>query len=70
MQAGGRTGNNKINLFHTDVSTYSGSPSGNLVYSFGSNETFASGTTVNGLSNPNLKWEQTDQTDAGLDLAF
>ena len=66
----GRTGNNKINLFLTDVSTYSGSPAGNLVYSFGSSEAFASGTTVNGLSNPNLQWEQTDQTDIGLDLTM
>lgn len=71
LRAGwGRTGNNKINLFLTDVSTYSGSPSGNLVYSFGSTEAFTSGTTVNGLSNPNLKWEQTDQTDIGLDLTL
>ena len=71
LRAGwGRTGNNKINLFLTDVSTYSGSPSGNLVYSFGANETFYPGTTVNGLSNPNLRWEQTDQTDVGVDLGF
>ena len=71
LRAGwGRTGNNKINLFLTDVSTYSGSPSGNLVYSFGSAEAFYPGTTVNGLSNPNLRWEQTDQTDIGLDLAL
>jgi TonB-dependent starch-binding outer membrane protein SusC len=66
----GRTGNNKIPLFLTDVSTYSGSPSGNLVYSFGNTETFYPGTSVNGLSNPNLKWEQTDQTDIGLDLSL
>jgi TonB-linked SusC/RagA family outer membrane protein len=71
LRAGwGRTGNNKINLFLTDVSTYSGSPSGNLVYSFGSTETFYPGTTVNGLSNPNLRWEQTDQADIGLDLTL
>ena len=71
LRAGwGRTGNNKINLFLTDVNTYSGSPAGNLVYSLGSNERFNSGTSVNGLSNPNLKWEQTDQTDIGLDLTM
>jgi TonB-linked SusC/RagA family outer membrane protein len=71
LRAGwGRTGNNKINLFLTDASTYSGSPAGNLVYSLGSTETFNSGTTVNSLSNPNLKWEQTDQTDIGLDLTM
>ncbi len=71
LRAGwGRTGNNKINLFLTDVNTYSGSPAGNLVYSFGNNESFNSGTSVNSLSNPNLKWEQTDQTDIGLDLTM
>jgi TonB-dependent starch-binding outer membrane protein SusC len=71
LRAGwGRTGNNKINLFLTDVSTYSGNPSGNLVYSFGSTENFYPGTSINSLSNPNLRWEQTDQTDLGLDLAF
>lgn len=64
----GRTGNNRIPLFLTDVNTYSGSPSGNLVYSFGSNEAFNSGTTINTLSNPNLKWELTNQTNVGLDL--
>lgn len=64
----GRTGNNRIPLFLTDVNTYSGNPSGNLVYSFGTNENFSSGTSINTLSNPNLKWELTDQTDVGLDL--
>lgn len=71
LRAGwGRTGNNKINLFLTDALTYSGSPAGNLVYSFGNTESFTSGISVNGISNPNLKWEQTDQTDLGLDLAM
>ncbi len=66
----GRTGNNRINLFLTDASTYSGAPNGNLVYSFGNTETFTAGTTIIGQPNPNLKWEQTDQTDIGLDVAF
>lgn len=66
----GRTGNNKIDLFLTDVNTYSGSSPGNLVYSFGSTEQFYSGTSVNSFSNPNLRWEQTDQTDIGLDLVM
>lgn len=66
----GRTGNNRIPLFLTDVNTYSGNPSGNLVYSFGTTENFSSGTSINTLSNPNLKWELTDQIDLGLDLGL
>ena len=67
----GRTGNNTIPTTGvTSVLTFSGSPNGNLVYSLGTNEGFYPGTTINTLSNPNIKWESTDQTDVGLDLAF
>ncbi|HXB46061.1 MAG TPA: TonB-dependent receptor [Puia sp.] len=67
----GRTGNNNIPTTGiTSVLTYSGSPSGNLVYSLGTNEAFVPGTTIYTLDNPNIRWEQTDQTDAGLDIAF
>ena len=71
LRAGyGRTGNNKIPNFLTSPVTFAGSPTGNLVYSFGNNEAFNVGTTINGLANPNLHWETTDQTDVGLDLGF
>lgn len=67
----GRTGNNTIPTTGvTSVLTFSGSPNGNLVYSLGTNEGFNPGTTINTLSNPNIKWESTDQTDIGLDLGF
>ncbi|MBO9731459.1 MAG: TonB-dependent receptor [Chitinophaga sp.] len=66
----GQTGNNNIPNFLNTAKTYQGTPGGALVYSFGSNETFVSGTTLVTLSNPDLKWEQTTQTDIGLDLAF
>ncbi len=66
----GRTGNNRFALGNTDVYTYSGVPSGSLIYSFGPAEQFVPGTTVATTSNPLLKWEQTDQTDAGIDLGF
>jgi len=67
----GRTGNNTIPTTGvTSVLTFSGSPNGNLVYSLGTNEGFSPGTTINTLSNPNIKWESTDQTDIGLDLGF
>ncbi|SDN05563.1 TonB-dependent receptor [Siphonobacter aquaeclarae] len=67
----GRTGNNSIPTTGvTSVLTFSGNPNGNLVYSLGTNEGFNPGTTINTLANPNIKWETTDQTDIGLDLAF
>jgi len=67
----GRVGNNNIPTTGiTSVLTYGGSPTGNLVYSLGSGEAFTNGTTINTLANPNIKWESTTQTDAGLDLAF
>lgn len=66
----GQTGNNNIPNFLNTAKTYQGTPGGALVYSFGSTETFMSGTTLTTLSNPDLKWEQTNQTDIGIDLAF
>jgi TonB-dependent starch-binding outer membrane protein SusC len=66
----GRTGNNRFGLGKTDVFVYSGTPAGTLVYSFGPSEGFVSGTTVSTISNPFLRWEQTDQTDVGIDLGF
>ncbi|MBD1363123.1 TonB-dependent receptor [Mucilaginibacter sp. ZT4R22] len=66
----GRTGNNRISLTASDVYTFNGSTAGNLVYSFGRNEQFISGTTLITIGNGLLHWETTDQTDAGIDLAF
>lgn len=66
----GQTGNNNIPNFLNTARTYQGTPGGALVYSFGSTESFVSGTTLTTLSNPALKWEQTNQTDIGIDLAF
>lgn len=66
----GQTGNNNIPNFLNTSKTYQGTPGGALVYSLGSTETFISGTTLTTLSNPDLKWEQTNQTDIGIDLAF
>ena len=72
LRAGwGKTGNNSIPTTGiTSVLTFSGSPAGNLVYSLGANEAFNTGTTINTLSNPDIKWESTNQTDVGLDLSF
>ncbi|MBB6131135.1 SusC/RagA family TonB-linked outer membrane protein [Mucilaginibacter lappiensis] len=66
----GRSGNNKFGLTNTQVFAFAGNPAGNLVYSLGQNETFVNGATVASIANPLLKWEQTAQTDAGIDLGF
>ena len=66
----GRTGNNRFNLGSTDVYAYSGVPAGSLIYSFGADEQFVPGTSVISIANPDLRWEETDQTDAGIDLGF
>jgi TonB-dependent starch-binding outer membrane protein SusC len=71
LRAGwGRTGNNSIGNFLTSPTTYGGSPVGNVVYSLGNSEAFVAGVTVNALASPDLRWEQTDQTDIGMDLGF
>jgi TonB-linked SusC/RagA family outer membrane protein len=72
LRAGwGRTGNNSIPTTGiTSVLTFSGSPAGNLVYSLGSGEAFNTGTTINTLANPDIRWETTNQTDIGIDLSF
>lgn len=66
----GQTGNNNIPNFLNTAKVYQGTPAGSLVYTFGSTESFVSGTTLTTLSNPDLQWEQTNQTDIGLDLGF
>ena len=66
----GTTGNNNFPNFLTVPLTFSGSPSGNLVYSLGAGKVFTPGTTIATVANPNLRWEQTGQFDAGLELTF
>ena len=61
----GKTGNDKI-------SYYPGIPtvSGNLNTVLGASPSLQYGATVVNLANPNVKWEQTAQTDIGLDAGF
>jgi TonB-linked SusC/RagA family outer membrane protein len=66
----GRVGNSNIGAFRTTTNTYSGSPTGNVVYSFGAAEGFFAGTTINAIPNAAIKWEETTQTDAGFDLGL
>ncbi|MDB5124652.1 MAG: hypothetical protein JWP94_2781 [Mucilaginibacter sp.] len=39
-------------------------------YSFGTGDTFLTGNSPNAPSNPNLKWEQTAQTNIGVDMVL
>lgn len=65
----GRTGNDNIPAFLTSSSVWKGSGN-NIVYSFGDDLTFATGSTINSIPNPDLKWEETTQFDIGFDLGI
>ncbi len=67
----GRLGNNQIPNFLTDAFTYTGqSNNGSVGYAFGTTEAFVPGVTINTIPNPDLRWEQTDQVDIGLELSL
>jgi TonB-linked SusC/RagA family outer membrane protein len=61
----GRNGNENIGNFRYTVMT-----SGNNNYIFGSGENTANGVKASGLANPDLKWEESEQIDLGLDFGF
>ena len=61
----GKNGNDNIGDFAYAVFT----SGGNNSY-FGNPVTLAQGTKASGLANPDLKWEESVQTDLGLDLGF
>jgi len=65
----GKTGNDNIPAFLTSSSVWKGSGN-NIVYSFGDDLSFATGSIVNSVPNPNLKWEETTQFDIGFDLGL
>jgi TonB-linked SusC/RagA family outer membrane protein len=65
----GKTGNDNIPAFLTSSNVWKGS-SNNIVYSFGDDLSFATGSIVNSIPNPNLKWEETTQFDFGFDLGL
>ena len=65
----GKTGNDNIAPFLTTENIWKGS-SNNIVYSFGDGTPYSTGSTVNSMANPNLKWEETTQYDAGIDVGF
>lgn len=61
----GKNGNENIDDFRYAVFTATGNN-----YIFGRGESVVNGVKANGLSNPDLKWEESEQTDIGLDFGF
>lgn len=63
----GITGNSNIPQQYASV--WKGQ-SNNIVYSLGGNENYVQGSTINSTYDPTLRWEQTVQTDVGLDIGL
>nr|MCR5519771.1 SusC/RagA family TonB-linked outer membrane protein [Bacteroidales bacterium] len=61
----GKNGNENIGDFRYTVMTARGNN-----YEFGTSEAVAQGTKSSGLANPDLRWEESVQTNVGLDLGF
>jgi TonB-linked SusC/RagA family outer membrane protein len=63
----GKNGNDNIADFaYTTLTTMGGTSN----YYFGQTASMAYGSKANRLSNEDLKWEESEQTDIGLDLGF
>ena len=61
----GKNGNDNIGNFRYTVNTASGNN-----YYFGNPVNLVLGSKASGLANPDLKWEESEQADLGLDFAF
>jgi TonB-linked SusC/RagA family outer membrane protein len=61
----GKNGNENIGNFRYTVLTATGN---NAL--LGSSESMINGVKASGLANPDLKWEESEQTDFGLDFGF
>lgn len=61
----GKNGNDNIGDFLYTTLTSMGNN-----YYFGTNSNMTIGSKANRLANPDLKWEESEQTNIGLDLAF
>ncbi|MFT0320979.1 SusC/RagA family TonB-linked outer membrane protein [Bacteroides thetaiotaomicron] len=61
----GKNGNENIGNFKYTVLT---SPGNNAIFS--SSENVINGVKASGLANPDLKWEESEQLDFGLDFGF
>lgn len=70
LRAGwGQTGNQEIPSKITKAS-FTTKVSGSSTYPLNNSSSYYAGTTYARLSNPNIQWEVTSQTNAGLDFAF
>ena len=70
LRAGwGRTGNQEIPSKITQA-LFSSSVSGTTTYPIYNTNTYPAGTTYARLANPDIQWESSSQTDAGLDFAL
>lgn len=63
----GKNGNENIGNFRYTVLAATGN---NNNYLLGRDDHSETGSKASGLPNPNLKWEESEQTDLGLDLGF
>ena len=63
----GKNGNENIGDFRYTVLTTSGGTSN---YYFGRQATMIYGSKANGLANEDLRWEESEQTNVGIDLGF
>lgn len=63
----GKNGNQQIDAFAYMALIAAGS---NYTFGKGDTETITTGTRLNRLANPNLRWEESNQTDVGLELGF
>src|SRR6056297_3799630 len=61
----GQNGNQNIGNFAYTSTIATGNG-----YSFGPDEQFTTGSIPSSVSNPNLKWETSEQTDIGIDLGL
>jgi iron complex outermembrane receptor protein len=70
LRAGwGRTGNQEIPSKITQA-RFTSVVSGTTSYPLNESSTYPAGTSYTRLANPNIQWEQSTQTDLGLDFAF
>ncbi len=65
----GKAGNDNIGYFRTSTNIWKGQGN-NIVYSLGPDKGYVQGSTVNAAVNPTIQWEETTQTDVGLDLGM
>ncbi|MGN0310538.1 MAG: SusC/RagA family TonB-linked outer membrane protein, partial [Bacteroides sp.] len=63
----GKNGNENIGNFLYTVNTSTGN---NYVFGAGANQTILLGSKPSGTPNPDLKWEESEQTDLGVDFGF